>query len=180
MSSLTLTDDLGLTVKLTGDDIQGGLGNVLQVVNYVSVIETSQSTSTVDLIVSDISKTITPRGNNSTFLVGVRWFGEVVEAWQITFNIHMNGIRVNNIDLPYYGLAAPQTSYWGNDNSSTPNTANFKTLVTSSSVIGTPITFDFVVSSYTAWAIWTNRCIGSTGTNYERGTSEIIITEIGT
>jgi len=156
-------------------------GSVLQVVNFISTAKTSQSASTTDTIVSDITKSITPLAANSKFLITIRWFGEAATAWNIIFNIHMDGTRVNtNGGTAFYtGLATLASSYGKDDDDSTPNSANFSTLVTTSAPAGTALVFKLVASSSTGYTIWTNRVFGNAGgSGYENFTSEIIITEI--
>ena len=157
-------------------------GSVLQVVNFISTAKTSQTMSTTDTIVSDITKSITPLAANSKFLVNIRWFGESQTAWNIIFNIHMDGTRVNvNGGTAFYtGLATLASAYGsGADDDSTPNTANFSTLVTTSAPAGTALVFKLVASSGSGYTLWTNRVFGSAGgSGYESFTSEIIITEI--
>jgi len=156
-------------------------GSVLQVVNFISTAKTSQSASTTDTMVSDITKSITPLAANSKFLITIRWFGEAATAWNIIFNIHMDGTRVNtNGGTDFYtGLATLASSYGKDDDDSTPNSANFSTLVTTSAPAGTALVFKLVASSGTGYTIWTNRVFGNAGgSGYENFTSEIIITEI--
>lgn len=157
-----------------------GNGASLQVVSFLQTTQVSQTIYTYDTVVNNISKSITPLGNNSKFLVQVRWIGEVNGAWDVLFNIQMNGTRVNvNGQGRGYGLASPAQSYVVDDNNSTPEMANISTLVSSTSTIGTPITFRLVADSYSNKTMTTNRMTSvSTGSNYERGTSEIIIMEI--
>ena len=158
-------------------------GSVLQVVNFISTAKTSQTIVTSDTLVSDITKSITPLGDNSKFLVNIRWFGEVDTGWGIVFNIHMDGTRVNvnGQTNTWTGLAMPVTTYGlSSDNDSTPDTANFSTVVTTSAPAGTAIVFKLMgaVGSGSR-VLWTNRCFGNAGqSGYENGTSEIIITEI--
>ena len=155
-------------------------GKVLQVVSNLVATQGSQTITTTDSVVNGITDIVTPKGANSSFLVTVRWFGEVGNAWDVPFNLHMDGVRVNvNGQGRGYGLAMPSQSFGqGADDDSTPETVNFSTLVETSSVVGTPITFRLVADSNSNRTLWNNRCF-STGADYERGTSEIIITEIG-
>ena len=157
-------------------------GSVLQVVNFISTAKTSQTIGTSDTLVSDITKSITPLGDNSKFLVNIRWFGEADTGWGTVFNIHMDGTRVNvnGQTNTWTGLAMPLTTYGiVNDIDSTPDTANFSTLVTTSAPAGTALVFKLVASSSTGYTIWTNRVFGNAGgSGYENFTSEIIITEI--
>ena len=174
---------IALTNQLTGmTDASMPSGSVLQVVNFISTAKTSQSSSQTDTIVSDITKSITPLAANSKFLITIRWFGEAATAWNIIFNIHMDGTRVNtNGGTAFYtGLATLASAFGsGADDDSTPNSANFSTLVTTSAPAGTALVFKLVASSGSSYTIWTNRCFGSAGADgYENSTSEIIITEI--
>lgn len=159
-------------------NLPGG-GKVLQVVSLLRTTQGSQTVSTSDVVVNGLSKAITPLGANSKFLVTVRWVGEVNVAWDVLFNIQMNGTRVNmNGQGRGYGLGSPLQSYIADNNSSTPENCNISTLVSTSSVVGTPITFRLVADSTGAKTMWNNRCFAaSTNMAYERGTSEIIITE---
>jgi hypothetical protein len=155
-------------------------GSVLQVVSYLTATQGSQTLSGTDSIINGITKIITPIRANSMFLVTARWIGEVPGAWDALFNIHMNGVRVNvGGQGRGYGLATPSQSYVVDDNNSTPETVNISTLVSTSSVAGTPITFSLVADYEGTATLWNNRCFAALGGNYEKGTSELIITEIG-
>ena len=191
--TLTLPDEAGTVLtsasslasaNLTGTVASGRMpaGSVLQVVSYLTATQGSQTITTTDSIVNSITKVITPLGANSKFLVTVRWFGEVSGAWDVPFNIHMDGVRVNiNGQGRGYGLVMPAQSYsdaYQND-SSTPETVNMSTLVSTSSVVGTAITFSLVADAGGSRTLWNNRCFSGAGGNYEAGTSELIITEIG-
>ena len=159
-------------------------GSVLQVVGYISTAQVSQTTTTADQAISDIFKPITPLGNNSNFLVNIRWFGETNNHWEIMWNIHMDNVRVNAYGNGVgHGLFALSSGYNTVNNDSTPNSMNFQTLVKHATAVphpaGTAITFKLVTSDNSAGSIiWTNRCFGSPSTSRETGTSEIIITEI--
>ena len=163
--------DLGINVT----------GSVLQVVSYLTATQGSQTITTSDQIINSITKVITPLGANSKFLVTARWFGEVYGAWDVPFNIHMDGVRVNmNGQGHSYGLAVPAQSFYDGNDSSTPETVNMTTLVSTSSVVGTAITFSLVADGNGTRTIWNNRSWAApNGTSQEAGTSELIITEIG-
>ena len=154
-------------------------GSVLQIVGHLSTTQTSQTSSTSDAVVADLSKAITPLGANSKFLIAVRWFGEAGNPHDCLFNIQMNGTRVNvNGGGRGYGLSLPALSYDA-DHSSTPETTSFQTLVSTSSVIGTAITFRLVFDNYGVHTFYTNRTHDlNASSNHELGTSELIITEI--
>lgn len=179
--TLVLPDEAGTVLTSAGVPSSAmPAGGVLQMVSYLTATQASQVLNGTDQVVNGITKQITPLGNNSKFLVTVRWFGEVSNAWDTPFNIHMDGVRVN-IDGQGrgYGLGIPnQSSAVGNDNNSTPETLNMSTLVSTSSVIGTPITFSLVADTQGTNTMWTNRCYSISAINFERGTSEIIVTEI--
>ena len=162
--------DLGINVT----------GSVLQVVSYFTATQGSQTMTTSDQIINSITKVITPLGANSKFLVTVRWFGESEVSWSTTFNIHMDGVRVNiNGQGRGYGLAMPALSFYDTNDSSTPDTVNMSTLVSTSSVVGTAITFSLVADSDNSYTLWNNRCFLTPSASAEAGTSEMIITEIG-
>jgi len=155
-------------------------GHVLQVVSTLTTTQASQTITTSDTQVGLLTKTITPKGANSDFLVVVRWFGEAATSQNIIFNIQQDGTRVNvNGGGRGYGLGMPLVSYGaGADDSSTPENVNFSTLVSTSSVIGTGITFKVVADGSGSFVLWNNRCFGVPTSGYETATSELIITEI--
>jgi hypothetical protein len=179
----TITNaDINASAAIVGSKLSGA-GKVLQVVNVLTTTQASQTLSTSDTQVGLLTKSITPLGANSKFLISVRWFGEVNAAWQVLFNIQQDGTRVNiNGQGRNYGLAMPLQSFsatGGNDDSS-PENVTFTTLVSTSSVVGTAIVFKVVADSTTTYTLWNNRPFNSsTLGGYERGTSELIITEIG-
>ena len=153
-------------------------GHVLQVVSYYTTTESSITVSTSDQIINGMTKVITPLGTASDFLVSVRWMGESEDTWDKNYNIHMNSRRVNvsNTDA-YHGLAVAANTYSnGINDSSTPDSLAFSTLVSTSSVIGTDITFSLVTSGNATSVTWSNRCFA--GSANEDFTSELIITEI--
>ena len=156
-------------------------GSVLQVVSYFTAAQTSQSNlGTTEDIVNSMTKVITPLGANSKFLVQVRWFGEINIQRNRVFNIHMDGTRVNSQSNNYWsGLSMGGLTNTATDNGSTPEMMHLTTLVDTSSVVGTAITFSLVSSSNSTYIIWSNRCFSNSGSaQYENGTSELIITEI--
>jgi hypothetical protein len=155
-------------------------GSVLQVVSYYTAAQTAQTMSTSDQVINSMSKVITPLGANSKFLVQVRWVGEITSGQDVCFNIQMNGTRVNSGGGRGYYLGMGMLSYHLQNDNSTPETLNFSTLVSTSSVIGTDITFRLVSDcNGGSNPIWSNRCFGSAPSGgTEGGTSELIITEI--
>jgi hypothetical protein len=162
-----------------GSGVTFPAGHILQVVSTLTTTQAVQTITTSDTQVGLLTKTITPKGANSDFLVVVRWFGECTDSHDIVFNIQQDGTRVNiNGQGRKYGLAMPLLTYPVSlDNSSTPSNVNFSTLVSTSSVIGTGITFKVVADANASLTLWNNRCF-DVGSGSEMGTSEIIITEI--
>jgi len=165
--------------KVNSGGINFSTGTILQTVSVLTTTQASQTVTTSDTQLGLLTKAITPLGANSKFLVYVRWFGEVGSSHNVCFNIQMNGTRVNiNSGGRGYALAMPLRTYDAVNDSSTPEPTNFQTLVSTSSVIGTAITFRAVVDSNSSRTLWNNRCFATTSTDNERGTSELIITEV--
>ena len=158
---------------------EASAGTILQTVSVLTTTQASQTLTTSDTQLGLLTKAITPLGANSKFLVYVRWFGEVSSSHNVCLNIQTNGTRVNiNSGGRGYALAMPPRTYDAVNDGSTPEPNNFQTLVSTSSVIGTAITFRAVVDSNSSRTLWNNRCFATTSTDYERGTSELIITEV--
>jgi hypothetical protein len=177
--TLTLPDSAG-----TVDTLQRA-GNVLQVVSFNTSSQGSVSVSSSDVALSpDITKSITPIGNNSNFLIQVRWAGEVTWGgqWNSLFNIHRDGSRINAPGTnQWQGLASPGLLYYSSDDSSTGDQMSLSTLDTTGSTAGTAITYRLVVCSSNTgtYTFYTNRTFGSTGqSGFETWSTEIIISEI--
>ena len=164
--------------KVNSGGINFSTGTILQTVSVLTTTQASQTVTTSDTQLGLLTKAITPLGANSKFLVYVRWFGEVYEPYNVCFNIQMNGTRVNvNSGGRGYALAVPLITYHNNEDS-TPENAIFQTLVSTSSVIGTAITFKAVVDALANRTLWNNRCFGTPSSGSEASTSELIITEV--
>jgi len=126
----------------------------------------------------DFILNVVPMASGSSFLIEYRWFGETGGTWDIVFNVHRDGVRVNNTGLTKAGLSVATTTL-SNNNASTPEIMHLRTLDKSGSTAGTSIQFKLVaVSTGTVATMWTNRCFFDTSNNYNHGVSEIIITEI--
>jgi len=67
------------------------VGKVLQVVSLLSTTQGSQTITSTDSQIGLLSKTITPKGASSKFLVVARWFGEISAAWDTVINVQMDG-----------------------------------------------------------------------------------------
>jgi len=158
---------------------------VLQVVGRTITTQGSQTLwANIDNQVgagTDFILNVIPKASGSSFLIEYRWFGEVNGAWDVVFNVHRDGVRVNNIGLIKAGLSmATQTYGVAANNASTPEIMHLRTLDKSGSTAGASIQFKLVAAAMTnAAALWTNRCFNANAANgYEHGVSEIIITEI--
>jgi len=171
---------IALTNQLSGmTDASMPSGSVLQVISYYTAAQTAQTLSTSDQVINSMSKVITPLGANSKFLVQLRWVGEIVSGHDVCFNIQMDGTRVNSGGGRAFMLGMANLSYHLPNDNSTPETLNFSTLVSTSSVIGTDITFRLVADCGGSNTMYSNRCFGSAPSGgTEGGTSELIITEI--
>ena len=180
--SITLKPENGTgNVDLTV--LRGGFGKVLQVVSKVVTTRSSQTVTTSDTLVNEMFLSIVPKSSNSIFRIDIRWFGERSDAWNTNFNVTRNGTRINvpTDRIIGVGLCMPtQTYHLANDNNSTPEIANFSTLdKTAGTVAGTSIEYKLQVIGSDGGSLWNNRCFADGGQNYEYGSSEIIITEIG-
>ena len=174
---LTLPDETG-----TVDTLQRS-GNVLQVVSVLTTAQGSQAlAAATETVVTGLTLSITPKGANSKFLVQARNFGESNTSWDNVYNILMDGVRVNigGSTQSFAGLSMAGQTYGGaDDNESTPEILTLSTLVSTSSVVGTSITFALAITSNGAKTLYLNRCVSAPAVVNEVGSSEIIITEIG-
>jgi len=158
-------------------------GKVLQVVGKTITTQGSQVLSPdVDTQVGagvDFILDVVPMATGSSFIVEYRWFGEIATTWDVVFNVHRDGVRVNNTGLIKAGLSMA-TITLSNDYSSSPEIMHLRTLDKSGSTAGTSIQFKLVAAIMTnPTTMWTNRCVNASTANfYEHGVSEIIITEI--
>ena len=157
-------------------------GHILQVVNKTIATQGSQTITTTDTQIgtgTDFDISITPKGNGSKFIVTARWFGEGSSVWNIVFNIHRDGVRINtggstnnrvglSMATQTYGVAA--------NDSSTPEILNLQTVDSTGSTVDTPITYTLVAASSVNYTLWTNRCFAGGG--HEQGISELIVMEI--
>lgn len=181
----TITNaDINASAAIDGSKISGDFGKVLQV---VSSRFTSQGTATIgqsDYTTNpSITKSITPVGSGSSFLISIRWFGETANGESTVAHVYRGSSRINeaNTNL-YHGLSISAQSGNHSDIDSTPQILHLKTLDTTGSTAGTSITYTLKYSSAaTSGTMYTNRVASSSygSTHYETGVSEIIITEIG-
>jgi len=156
---------------------------VLQTVSVLTTAQGTQAlTATTEVVVTGLTIDVVPRGANSKFLIQARQFGESANAEGNVYNILQDGTRVNigGSALSYAGLSMAAQTYGGaQNNSSTPEILTLSTLVSTSSVVGTTITFALAISSATSKTLYLNRCVSAPTTGFEVGSSEIIVTEIG-
>ena len=178
----TLTNGIGTFAGTLNTSTIFPTGHVLQVVSYYTTAQGSVTYSASDQVVNGMTKTITPKGADSKFLVAVRVGGEGANQWNKSFNIQMDGTRVNvptstagSTGVQYLGLGIMTEGHNGTNTDSTPEFMAFSTLVSTSSVIGTDITFRLVTAGSESDTTYFNRCYA---VNNEEFTSELIITEI--
>ena len=165
------------------DDFDSSItGTILQVVSKTISTQGSQTITTADTQIGtgdDFQISITPKGNNSNFIVSARWFGESGTAWEQVFNILRDGARINTTNnLNYHGLSMSTQTFQSNDSNSTPTILNLQTLDSTGSLIGTQITYTLVCSEYNTDTLWTNRCFAAPAPNRETGISELMVMEV--
>jgi len=157
---------------------------ILQVVSKPITTQSGQTIAAdIDTQVGvgvDFILDVVPKASGSSFLIEYRWFGEADTVWSIVFNVHRDGVRVNNTGLIKAGLSmATQTYPQGVNNATTPEIMHLRTLDKSGSTAGTSIQFKLVAAATNgARIMFTNRCYNPTAVNSEHGVSEVIITEI--
>jgi len=162
-----------------------GVGKTLQVVSklitaqYAQVLTANVETEVAGAGVFTLA--ITPKGNNSKFKIYVRHFGEVAAATNVVFNVLRDSVRINaQSGYTWSGISMGAQTYAAANDSSTPEIMHLQTLDVTGSTAGTTVTYVVTQTHDATTTQYTNRCIGSTGTNgYETGSSEIIIEEIG-
>lgn len=170
--------------KITSTGISSS-GHILQVVNKVISTQSSQTIGTTDTQIgtgTDFDISITPQGAGSKFIVSARWFGEVVNAWNIVFNVQRDGVRVNSDGATAsnrLGLSmATQTYGVTTNDSSTPEIMYLQTVDSTGSSIGTAITYTLVAAGNVSNAMNTNKCFTASGGGVETGISELMIMEV--
>ena len=156
---------------------------VLQTVSVLTTAQGTQAlTANTEVVVTGLTIDVVPRGANSKFLIQARQFGESTTNENDIYNILQDGTRVNigGSTLTYAGLSMATVSFGHtNDSNSTPEILTLSTLVSTSSVVSTTITFALAITSNVSKTLYLNRCVGAPASGYEVGSSEIIVTEIG-
>lgn len=154
-------------------------GVIVQVAKVQYNTRTSFYHSTSDFDVPGMSLTLTPKLNNSKYLISVRSFCELDASWDISFNIKVDNSRINiaGRNDTWNGLSMAGQSYApaANNNDSTPELLTFTTLWTSNKPAGVPINIKLSCIANGARTSWINGCFNAA---YETGTSEIIVYEI--
>lgn len=159
-------------------------GNVIQVVTLENKARTSQShTGSTILNLSNMELAITPKKNNSKFIIQVRWFGEFSDSgvtWNAMFGLSRNGtqIGIQTDAAGNNGIAAPALSYYAADGNSTGEGTSY--FVEDSPNTTSTLTYRATFLSHISGTIYTNRTAGwaGQGDSYETGTSAMIIMEI--
>ena len=167
---------------LTGSVAKNRLppGSVLQVKNSIYQSYNSMTIDAGWYNIPSMNVTITPTASNSFFRIDVRWFGEVVSAWDVVFGITRNGALIN---MPSQegsrngSLAVPLQSYIDDNNDSTPEYVCFSTIDYPNTSAN--LTYQFVTRAWSSRTLYNGRVFsGTTNWNYEQGSMEIIVTEI--
>jgi hypothetical protein len=166
--------------SISEDDLPSGTALQTVVTRYTT--RTSFTVGTSDTVMPGGTLTITPKANNSKFLIQVRYFLELNASWDTVWNIQRDGsrININGYTANQTGIMMARQSYasGSNDNNSTPEMLSLETLSVEGSTKGTNITFRLVGSSAGNKTCWINRTFGNNGARgHECGTSEVIITE---
>lgn len=189
--TLVLPDEAGTVLTTAGVPSSAmPAGSVLQVVNFVttdrgSVIATSGASTTLPS--PNIGTAITPVGNNSKFLVQVRWNGEATYGgqWNAGWNILRDGNRINSSGNDTWdSIQAFTLNYPSSDNDSTGEGMTTFVLDTTGSTSGVSTTYQLAISNNMGapLTVFTNRCFNEStadgASGYENWSSEMIITEI--
>jgi len=192
-SSAVTLNNAGITnlsAGTIGSAVTFPTGMPIQIVSFNTIATGNYELPQSDTATNpDIFKLITPKGSGSSFLVSIRWAGEIDVPQDCVFNIQriVSGASTVRINAPgtlqYQGLNGAYGGSHGADDDSTPNSCAFQTVDTTGSTAGTDITYRLVVScssTSTSNSFYTNRVAGASwpATSYEQFSSEIIITEI--
>jgi len=176
------TSTFGGAISTGGAVTASNIGSgILQVVNKTISTQGSQTIGTTDTQIgtgTDFDISITPKGNGSKFIVSARWFGEVNTAWNVVFNIHRDGVRINADGATAsnrLGLSMATQTYITTNNSATPEIMNLQTVDSTGSTIGTAITYTLVAAANNSYTMWTNRTFTA---GNEEGISELMIMEV--
>jgi len=162
---------------------QPNLGKILQVVQTYYTTPTSQSISAQNYTdITGMSATITPSSTNSRIIIHARWFGENSTTWDGGFGLKRNGTIIGAPPSPGSRAALMTTGslsyHLADDNNSTPETAQLWYVDSPSSTSST--TYTMWYSNTNSMTLYINRTQGDTDSfNLERGTSAIILMEVG-
>lgn len=159
------------------------MGVPVQIKNVIYKTLTNFSLQTSDTAYPGMSIDITPKLNNSQFVIMVRSMNETDSPWNIVYNIHRNGQRVNSGNASQSstnGLGLATQTYAGaNDNSSTPEVISFSTLDTSGSTKGVTINYKLVAQSDVVRTSYVNSTWSNDNVDgNEVSQSEMIVIEI--
>jgi len=162
---------------------QPNLGKILQVVQTYYTTPTSQSISGQNYNdITGMSATITPSSTSSRIIIHARWFGENTDNWDGGFGLKRNGTIIGAPPSPGSRAALMtqgSTSYGiAVDDNSTPEIAQLWYVDSPSSTSST--TYTMWYTNYNSMTLYINRTVGDTNAfNFERGTSVMILMEVG-
>lgn len=130
--------------------------------------------------VPNLTLDITPKSATSKFKIEVRWFGEMSNAWNMVFGISRNGTFINLPTLEgtrNQAIGMPCQTYVSDDNNSTPELSYMATF--DSPNTASTITYRLAARNYDGGTLYTGRVYDGSvlGSNYEQGSTEMIITE---
>lgn len=146
--------------------------------NSVQIINTNDTQVGVGV---DYELSITTTTANSKIKIDVRYFGEIEsrQSQNTVFNILRGASRINvPSNDSWVGLTMAHMS--GSVNSSgTPETLQLTTIDTPNVPANTTLTYHLVASCNSTATLWANRSSTPPGPTSQAGSSEIILTEIG-
>lgn len=168
-----------MTSIITGNMFTTTHKRVLQTINTLYTTEVSQTITNADLVIGGLTRTFTSVGANSKYIIYARWFGEVSGAWDVVWNLRVNGTRVGSAGTGAgKGMTTACQSYILSDDNSTPETVTVMHSHNSSIAANTSVTIDLTAIAHSSRTIWTNRCYTTSNLGHEHGSSELIIQEI--
>lgn len=179
-STLDLSGKTITNLDASGTGFIPPAGSVVQVQRLLMETEGSYSIGTSDTDVPNMSLSITPKYDNSWIRIDVRYFSETLNTYNVTYNIHRNGTKINSRTngSRSFGLSMATITYH-DDYNSTPEMMHLSTIDTTGTTANTSVSYKLVAISDASTTSYYNRCAGATdGVQFEIGSSEIILTEI--
>lgn len=185
LKTLTSADPITNRIDVADGGVIYSPGSVVQVVQTMLQVPTAVSVpanATSFTNIPDFFATITPKKSSSKIYVSVRWFGESSNQslnWDTMMGVKRNG---NAVGYNIYnagasvGSAMPSLTYYGNDNSSTPEQCYFDYLDSPGTIA--QLTYQVYVNCTGAITLYSNRTLTAGGSGLEYGTSTITLWEI--